>query len=57
MAAAGPLGGGEALSAGMVVTADGEDFLLERVEKVYFQGELAYVWGLAVREQEVEADG
>lgn len=41
----------------MVVTADGEDFLLERVEKVYFQGEPAYVWGLAVREQEVEADG
>ena len=48
---------GEALSAGMVVTAAGEDFLLERVEKVYFQGEPAYVWGLAVREQEVEADG
>ena len=48
---------GEALSAGTVVTADGEDFLLERVEKVYFQGEPAYVWGLAVREQEVEADG
>ena len=48
---------GEALSAGTVVTAAGEDFLLERVEKVYFQGEPAYVWGLAVREQEVEADG
>ena len=39
------------------MTAAGEDFLLERVEKVYFQGEPAYVWGLAVREQEVEADG
>ena len=39
------------------MTADGEDFLLERVEKVYFQGEPAYVWGLAVRKQEVKADG
>lgn len=48
---------GETLAAGMVVTAAGEDFLLEQVEKVYFQGEPAYVWGLAVREQEVEADG
>lgn len=48
---------GEALAAGTVVTADGEGFLLERAEKVYFQGKPAYVWGLAVRKQEVEADG
>ena len=48
---------GEALSAGTVVTAAGGDFLLEGVEEVYFQGEPAYVWGLAVREQEVEAEG
>ena len=40
-----------------LLLAPWEDFLLERVEKVYFQGEPAYVWGLAVREQEVEADG
>ena len=52
-----PWDAGEAVQRGDMLIADGENFLLERVEKVYFQGDPAYVWGLAVRKQEVQEIG
>ena len=40
------------LCIGTILHADGEDFLLERVEKIYFGSQPAYLWGIAVRAEE-----
>ena len=40
------------LEKGKIISADGEKFLLERLEKVYYRCEPAYLWGTAVRAQE-----
>lgn len=51
----GPESQKELIKEGSVFLADGEKFLLERAELMYYKERPAYVWGMAQRVQEVRA--